>query len=175
MPGTADRLRFAVAGEQENGRDAVYRFDRDVRDFDVTDLRTTLPEEMDLFAGYRAFGYNQQRDLMGKLTFLPTPAAKLNLLVIDYQRLRQPFDFDYLLVGFDPFRAPAVNSIADTIALIGRRNYRDVVQGSIRADRRLIGLTVNHHRLLGPAALKPRRRQVAPGAVRRCRAREEHE
>src|SRR5688500_2667954 len=137
VPGTADKLRFVVAGQQQNGADAVYEFDQDVYDFDNIPTSGLIPEQLDLFSGWRPLGFDQQRDVFGKLTLLPTSTSKLNLTVIDYSRDRQTFDFDYLLAGFDPLTAPAVNSFLDTLGLAGFRNYRDIVQGSIRAERQL--------------------------------------
>lgn len=139
IPGTGNRVRFMVSGQQGNGADGVYRFDQDV--FDAERIRSVAPrpEELDLFAGWRALGFDRTNMILGKLTVLPTGEAttKLNLSILDYTRGRQPADFDYLLTGFDPFTAPAVNSREDTLALAPFRGYRDVVLGSIRADRRL--------------------------------------
>ena len=138
VPGTAEKLRFVVAGQQSNGADAVYEFDDDTYDYDNIPNGGLIPEQLDLIAGWRALGYDQQRDIFGKLTFLATQTSKLNLTFIDYGRDRQSFDFDYLLSGFDPLAAPSVNSFIDTLGLGGGfRAYRDIVQGSIRAERRL--------------------------------------
>ena len=137
IPATGDRLRFVLAGQNKSGADNVYQFDNST--YDVENIPTVglRPEELDLYSGWRAFGYDQERSVFGKLTFKPVSQTTVNASFIDYSRDRQRFDFDFLLSGFDPFRAPAVNSLADTLSLAGFRNYRDIVQGSIRADRRL--------------------------------------
>lgn len=137
IPGTAEKVRFAVAGQQQNGADAVYEFDNDFFDFDNVVTSGIPAEPLDLFTGWRPLGFDQQRDIFGKITVLPTNSTRLNFTVIDYGRDRQTFDFDYLLAGFDPFTAPTVNSFLDTLGLAGWRNFRDIVQGSIRAERQL--------------------------------------
>ncbi|HKG93172.1 MAG TPA: TonB-dependent receptor, partial [Gemmatimonadaceae bacterium] len=138
IPGTANRVRFAVAGQTTNGRDGVYEFDQSFTDPDHLSSRTLTPEFRDLVPGWRAFGYDAERDIVGKLTFLLTQNAtsKLNLTAIDYNRQRKPFDFDYLLTGFDALRAPTVNSLVDTLSF-QNSSYTDVVQGSINVDRAL--------------------------------------
>jgi outer membrane receptor protein involved in Fe transport len=137
IPATNNKLRFVLAGQNKSGADNVLEFDQDV--YDADNLRTIglLPEQLDLFPGWRALGYDQERSIFGKLTFQPMNQTTINGTVIDYSRDRQRFDFDYLLAGFDPFRSPSVNTQADTLALAGFRGYRDIVAGSIRAERRL--------------------------------------
>jgi len=137
VPGTASKLRFVVAGQQQSGSDAVYEFDNDVSDFDRQGSRLSTPKELDVFSGWRAFGYDNQHDIFGKLTFNATSGTKLNFTVIDYERQRRPFDFDYLLVGFNPLDSRGVNSLQDTLGIAGFLQYQNVVQGSIRADRQL--------------------------------------
>ena len=137
IPATGDRLRFVLAGQNKSGADNVFQFDNDIYDVDHLRAVGLQPEQLDLFPGWRALGYDQERSVFGKLTFKPVSQTTVNASFIDYSRDRQRFDFDYLITGFDPFRAPSVNSFADTLALAGFRSYRDIVQGSIRADRRL--------------------------------------
>ena len=139
IPGTAEKLRFVVAGQNSSGANSVLQFDNDVYDIDNIRPVGLLPNELDLYPGWRALGFDQQRDLLAKLTFLPTAnsATRINLSFLDYSRERQSTDFDYLITGYDPFSAPTVNSLADTLRLGGFRNSRDIMQGSIRADRRL--------------------------------------
>jgi outer membrane receptor protein involved in Fe transport len=138
IPGTNNRLRFSVAGQTTGGRDRVLEFDQSYTDPDHISGLNLTPEFRDLIPGWRAFGYDTERDIVGKLTFLLTQNAtsKLNLTAIDYNRQRKPFDFDYLLTGFDALKAPTVNSLVDTLAL-QNSSYTDVVQGSINVDRAL--------------------------------------
>jgi outer membrane receptor protein involved in Fe transport len=137
IPGTTNKLRFLLSGQLQNGADDVYEFDNDVTDFDRQNSAFLQPEQLDLFPGWRAGGFDQIRDIFGKLTFQPTATSKLNLAVLDYGRSRQNFDFDYLLVGFDPFAAPSVNSLTDTLGLAGFRNYRDVAQYATKVNHQL--------------------------------------
>ena len=142
VPGTAERLRFLVAGQTQSGHDAVYEFDRDVASSSRSQVfeRFNQPNALDLFPGWRAFGFDQETNIFGKLTFDVTPESKISVSVLDYERQRRPFDFDYLFAGFDPLRAPAVRTIEDTLGVLGFASfgsYQGVVQGSIRADRRL--------------------------------------
>jgi outer membrane receptor protein involved in Fe transport len=148
IPGTADRLRFAVAGQLESGAESVYQFDDDVYDFDNPPplTRQNPPYQLDLFNGWRAGGYNQDRQLFGKLNFLPTSSTKLGFTYINAVRARQPFDLDYALTGFDPLAVRGVNSLVDTLGLAaGAQPFRvvqDVVQASNRGTRNLYALSL---------------------------------
>lgn len=141
IPGTSNKLRFMLSGQQRNKADAVLDFDNDIFDPQSNATRSNPPLALDLFPGWRAFGYDQMRDVTAKLTFLPAANTRINVVGIDYDRQRKPFDFDYLLTGFDPLAAPTVNTRTDSILVAGSRNYRDVVQGSIRAKRRFLAAT----------------------------------
>lgn len=143
VPGTTDRIRFLIAGQYSSGADQVFEFDDDVQRSQAGRARTAFnaPIAGDLFPGWRASGYDNEHNIIAKTTFNITPSSKLNLSFIDYERQRQPFDFDYLLVGFDPLRAPAVQTLQDTLGVLGLRNRQDVVQGSIRAERQLYWAT----------------------------------
>jgi outer membrane receptor protein involved in Fe transport len=145
VPGTNNRLRFMLAGRTTSGADRVLEFDNEVYDFSNPPNISNPPHSLDLFPGWRAFGYNAVRDLFGKFTFLATPTAKLNLSYAVYQRQRLPFDFDYLLTGFNPLTSPGIRTLTDTLAVgsgsvgnpQGLARYQDIVQGSIQADREL--------------------------------------
>lgn len=141
IPGTANRVRFMVSGQQRQSADAVYEFDNDVYDYSSNSTRFNAPIGLDLFPGWRAFGYDQQRDLIGKLTFLPTANTRLNVVAVDYTRQRKPFDFDFLLTGFDVLGAPAITNRVDSLLVAGNQTYRNIVQGSIDVDRRFYGAT----------------------------------
>ena len=149
VPFTDRKLRFMVAGRQERGRDAVLEFDNDV--FDPSsrpDANTDPflgPNFMDLYPGWRAFGFNTRRDVFAKLTWVISPRTHVGFSVIDYQQQRLPFDFTYLLTYDDPLASPAIDNTADSVAVIGNRtgsriaplDFHRVVQGSIDAQRRL--------------------------------------
>ena len=142
IPGTSDRLRFLLAGQTQNGADRVLEFDENV--FQARQVGQRLPLAQDLFPGWRAFGYDTQHDIFGKLTIIPTTTSKLNLMVVDYERQRQPFDFDYALGGFDVLSSPVLRTLEDSLAVFPStpdRDYAGLVQGSIRAQRRLYGAT----------------------------------
>lgn len=147
VPGSNERLRFMVAGRTSSGSDRVLEFDNDVANFTNPATRASAPDAQDLFTGQRAFGYDQTRDIFGKLTLRVTPTAKLHFSVVSYQRQRLPFSFEYLYAGYDLLSAPAIQTLTDTLSVTGGRggpgvdqglnNFQNIVQGSIRADRTL--------------------------------------
>ena len=144
VPGTSDKLRFMFAGQQTNGRDRVLEFDNDVSQFSTRrDPSLRAPLGLDLISGLRAFGYDRQRDVTGKLTFLPTPTSTISVTAINYNRQRQRFDFDYLLTGFDPLTAGGVKTLEDSIGLLQGRNleFGNIAQGSIEAERTLYSVS----------------------------------
>ena len=140
IPGTANRLRFMVSGQQRQSADAVQEYDDDVRDFTLPTQPTGAPYGRDLFPGWRAFGYDQQRDLVGKMTFLPSNSTRINVLALDYSRQRRPSDFDFNLVGFNTLSAPAVDNRIDSL-LVGGVGNETIIQGSIDVGRRFYGAT----------------------------------
>jgi outer membrane receptor protein involved in Fe transport len=152
VPGTSNRLRFMLAGRTTSGADRVLEFDSDIYNFSDPPRQLNAPHPLDLFPGWRAFGYNQVRDLFGKFTFLATPTAKLNVSYAVYQRQRLPFDFDYLFTGFNSLGAPAIRNVVDSLAVSGGSvgnpqglaRYQDIVQGSIRADREMLVARWDH-------------------------------
>jgi len=152
IPGTADKLRFLLAGRTSDSADRVLQFDNEVYDYSNPPTFTNAPHALDLFQGWRAFGYNSERDLFGKVTLYVRPAAKLAVSYANYQRQRQPFDFDYLLTGFDPLTSPAIQTLVDTLAVgggsvgnpQGLSRYQDIVQGSLRVDRDLFSVRWDH-------------------------------
>ena len=103
IPGL-ENLRFAISGEENNQNNRVYEFDDDVYNpYRLTpEYGFSQPLSQDLVPGWRSFGYNNYRDLVGKLTWHVSPTAKLNGTVIDYNRQYQPFLFDLLLAEGDP-------------------------------------------------------------------------
>jgi outer membrane receptor protein involved in Fe transport len=159
VPGTANKLRFLVAGRNTTGADRVLEFDDDVtrasgRAPDKPPLESN-PLLLDLYPGWRAFGYDNIRDLTGKLTYYVTPTAKLSVTGIRYERQRLPYDFDWMLTGFFPLDAPAVDNLEDSLAVglgggqvvrpqLGAARFYDVVQGSIFAERTLYSARWDH-------------------------------
>ncbi len=152
IPATGNRLRFMFAGRTQSGSDGVYNFDDEIANPTDPFLGNNPPRANDLFPGWRSFGYNHQRDLIGKLTYYLRPTMKLNLWATKYERQRLPFDFDYLLTGFDPLTGASITSLADTLAVGGsnlgtaggQRRFNDVVQGSINVDREVFTARWDH-------------------------------
>lgn len=149
VPGTSNKLRFMVAGRQQRSADQVLEFDNQVADPSTapTDNATPFlgPNFVDMWPGWRAFGYNNLRDVFGKLTYVFKPNLKLGLSIVDQQQQRQPFDFTYLPTYGDPLASPVIDTYADTVAIIGNRwgsrvapfDFQKVVEGSVNAGRRL--------------------------------------
>ena len=152
IPGTGNALRFMVAGRNQNGADRVLEFDDDITNFSNPRGGFNTPHPLDLFPGWRAFGYDNEWDVIGKLTYYFQPTLKLSVTAIKYQRERLPFDFDYLLTQFDPLTAPAVQNVEDSLRVAGGNvgtagglgNFNNVVQGSIRVDRELFSARWDH-------------------------------
>jgi hypothetical protein len=168
IPGTSQRLRFMAAGRLSSGADRVLEFDDDVARAsgappDKPPFEAN-PLARDLFPGHRAFGYDNISDLTGKLTYYFTPTAKLSVEGIRYERQRLPFDFDWMLNGFFPLEAPAVDNLDDSLSAagggiitqpqLGSAQTYDVVQGSIFAERTLFAAKWDH--TLGRWAYKAR-------------------
>ena len=149
VPGTGERLRFLLAGRNQSGSDAVLEFDNDVFSFSNPPTGSNQPLARDLISGWRAFGYDNERDVFGKLTLLVTPRAKLSASWANYQRQRLPFDFDWIENGFNALETPAVTNLVDSLGVsandaLGTTDYMDVVQGSIRVDRDYYALRWDH-------------------------------
>lgn len=154
VPGSQNRLRFMVAGRNSTSSDRVLEFDTDVTNFTNPSGGTTAPDGLDLYPGWRAFGFDQERDLFGKLTLRVTPTAKLTYEGMSYQRQRLPFSFEYLYTGFNALGAPSVVTLTDTLNVAGGlggagggaglASFRNVVQGSVRADRTVHSVRWDH-------------------------------
>jgi len=104
VPGTANKLRFMVSGRESRQANRVLDFDDEINDpaFAQPEFGEIQPNNLDLLRGERAFGFNHNRDIFGKMTFLATPTAKLNVTAVDFQRQSQPFFFNQLLSTVDP-------------------------------------------------------------------------
>ena len=106
VPATQNRLRYMVAGRQRSGSARVLEFDDNVYNprADIRDENQNFQSQYDLFPGFRAFGFDNQRDVIAKTSFYFTPLTKASFTFIDYQRQSQPFVFDWQQTGFDAFR-----------------------------------------------------------------------
>lgn len=156
VPGLANRLSFVVSGREERKADAVFRFDNDI--FVPSQRRTTDafpaggPNFRDVFPGLRGFGFNNQRQMFGKLTFRFTPAMKLNVTLLDNQNQRKPFDPQYISTYGNVLRSPAARTPEDSAVFIGNLtgyrlaalDFERVVQSSINAGQRLYGARLSH-------------------------------
>lgn len=154
VPGTSDNLRFLFAGRSQGGAERVLEFDDDIFDPSNPPVGLNTPNVRDVFAGWRAFGFDDQQQLYGKLTYLFTPQSKLSLSVINDQRQFQRFDFDFLLTGFDPRSGDSVDSAADSLffeAAEGSAPFQDVALGSVAADRTLF--VASYNQVLGRSVM----------------------
>ncbi|MHC5035452.1 MAG: TonB-dependent receptor, partial [Planctomycetota bacterium] len=146
VPGTGEKLRFVLAGRMSSRADRVLEFDQEV----YNPLQTTpeygfnQPHTLDIQPGWRAMGYDQKRDIFGKLTYYFRPTAKLSVLAVDYQRQRQAADFQWQLNAFDAvskcvsvYGAGAVD-VCNSVYGFGRTaNYRNLAMHTYRLDRSL--------------------------------------
>lgn len=146
VPGTRQKLRFMVSGQQDYGPMRTLEFDDDV--FDPTNPPTEPngPFPLDLRPGWQSFGFDVTRNAIGKLSYHVTPAAKLSASVLTYRRQSQSFDNDWQFAGFDPL--DVVNTPEDS-AFYGPeftywRNFQHIVQGSVNQDRDLYVLRWDH-------------------------------
>ena len=149
VPGTSDKLRFMVTGRQERQADAVFEFDDDIFNPSSRAVTGEAPPGQasirDLTPGWRAFGYNNTRQVLGKLSYLVTPTSRFSVTLLDNQRQRKPFDPQYLSAGVDALNSAGVQNAADSVAfqnnLIGSirspLGYERLVQNSIASNQRL--------------------------------------
>jgi outer membrane receptor protein involved in Fe transport len=106
IPGTADKLRYLVAGRTSGNASRVLKFDDKVYNprADERDENQNFQSTHDLFPGYRAFGFSSVRDALAKVSYYFTPTAKLNLTGVDMAVQSQPYSFDWVQTGFDAFK-----------------------------------------------------------------------
>ncbi|MEN8376854.1 MAG: TonB-dependent receptor, partial [Gemmatimonadota bacterium] len=159
VPGTQNKVRFMVSGRESRRANRVLDFDDEVFNplFTQPELGDIQPNRRDLLTGERSFGFNHSRDIFGKLTFLVTPTAKLNLTAIDFQNQSQNFFFSLLLSAQDPVSACVETN--DDFELCEAQfdgstqpggAFADITQGSIDADGELLIAEWSHS--LGSAA-----------------------
>jgi outer membrane receptor protein involved in Fe transport len=148
VPGTQEKLRFAVSARENHGASRVLEFDDEAFDprFRQPELGFAQPNQLDLWQGWRSFGFDEFRDITAKLTILPTPTAKLNATIINYQRQTQPFLFDLLLTEGDPV-LECIDLYGDAEMCnkaYGGSRFDDVAPGSVKLDRSLYILRWDH-------------------------------
>lgn len=141
VPGTQERLRFALSGRESRGSSRVMEFDDQAFDpkFTTPEFGFLQPHSLDLWEGWRSFGFDDTRDIIGKMTFQFSPTAKLNGTFIDYQRQTRPFLSDLLLLEADPVTA-CTNLYGDTELCnkaYGGSRFGNFAPGSVRQDRRI--------------------------------------
>ncbi len=101
VPATNEKLRFVVAGRTQNEALRVLEFDNSIFNPIQVDTFSRGDDAQDILPGWRAMGFDQERDLFGKLTYLFTPTTKLSAGVIDYERSRMNVPFDWMFTGFN--------------------------------------------------------------------------
>lgn len=146
VPGTSERLRFMVSGREARAAARVLEFDDVVFDprFAQPELGPIQPNALDIVPGWRAFGFDHDRDLFGKVTFLASPAAKLNITAVESHSQSEPFLFTNLLTQIDPVFAcqqrlgdlQLCQAQYDGSTQSGNA-IADVVSSSIEAERNL--------------------------------------
>ncbi|MBC7789181.1 MAG: TonB-dependent receptor, partial [Anaerolineae bacterium] len=144
IPGTSDKVRYAVSGQIEYGASRVLEFDDQVNSFNRQQTFDELPPQvLDIIPGFRAFGGRENQQIVGKLTFVPSARSgtKLNVNAIIQERANQGYDRRFLLAAAgDPLTL--ASSILDSLGLLASRGFRDLVQGSVRDETRLYGATL---------------------------------
>lgn len=100
VPATNEKLRFLFSGRTSGSARQVLEFDDQIYNPFETDTISRQPYQADLYRGWRALGFQSQRDVLGKLTYYVTPSAKLNLGYIGFAATAQTLPFDWMLTGF---------------------------------------------------------------------------
>ena len=146
VPGTSEKLRFMASARQERQADDVFEFDEDIYTSSVVGLEPEPgggPNLLDVFPGWRGFGFNNTRQAFGKLSYLFTPTAKLSFTFLNNQKQRMPFDPQYLLTYGDPLAGARTN--ADSLIFLNNptgyrvppTGFNRVVQNSIDSRQQL--------------------------------------
>ena len=149
VPGTQQKLTFMFSGREERQADKLYEYDDEIF---VPHLMPTTeaepaggPNFRDIFPGFRAFGYNNKRQVFGKLAYKFTPTMKFGLTLLDNENQRKPFDNQYLSTYGRVLESPAASTSEDSAVYIGNLtgyrlngvDFERVVQSSIQANQRL--------------------------------------
>ena len=157
VPGVGERLSFVLSGREERQADAVYEYDDDIfvpsqRGTNTSGWFSGEPNLRDVFPGLRGFGFNNQRQMFGKLTFRFTPTMKLNVTVLDNENQRKPFDPQYQSTYGNVLESPGARTPEDSAVFIGNLtgyrlgplDFQRVVQSSINASQRLYVARLAH-------------------------------
>ena len=156
VPGTANKMTFMFSGREERQADAVYEYDNDIF---VPHLMPTTealppggPNYRDIFAGFRSFGFDNSRQVFGKLAYKFTPTMKLGITLLDNENQRKPFDNQYLTTYGRVLGSDAAKTPEDSAVYIGNLtgyrlngvDFERVVQSSIQANQRLFAGRFEH-------------------------------
>jgi len=100
VPATNNKLRFVVSGRSTGGASQVNQYDNKIYDPFLSDTISRSINSGDLLSGWRAQGYNSERDAFGKLTYLFGPTTKLSVSAIHYENAHMNVGFDWGLMGY---------------------------------------------------------------------------
>ena len=156
VPGTSDRMTFMFSGREERQADAVYEYDDDI--FIPSQRPTTDaepaggPNFRDIFPGFRSFGYDNSRQVFGKLAYKFTPTMKLGVTLLDNENQRKPFDNQFLTTYGHVLGSPSASTPEDSAVYIGNLtgyrlngvDFERVIQSSINATQRLYAARFEH-------------------------------
>lgn len=168
VPGFDGRVRWMFAGRQSTGAQRALEFDDQINNpfVNPADPRGNTAQAFDLFRGWRGVGFNQQRDLYGKLTTKFSPTTTLNVGAIAYEREFQDYNPAWVLTGYDMVDAcrnayPEAGDYCDRVYGLGSpQRWEDVIgagasafqtnkysiQGSTRNTRSLLWASFNQTR-----------------------------
>ena len=148
VPGTGDRLRFMFSGRQNYGPDRVLEFDDDVFRGGITpnDPSPNPPHALDVEGGWRAVGFDNERDALLKGTFFVSPTARISGSWLTYQRQSKTYDFRWQFAGIDPL---AFQETEEDSAWYGGpstriRSTQFLQQNSVKQERDLYVLRWDH-------------------------------
>lgn len=156
VPGTSNKMTFMFSGREERQADAVFEYDQQIF---VPHLMPTTeaepaggPNYRDIFPGFRAFGFDNSRQVFGKLAYKFTPTMKIGITLLDNENQRKPFDNQYLTTYGHVLGSPSANTPEDSAVYIGNLtgyrlngvDFERVVQSSIQANQRLYAGRFEH-------------------------------
>ena len=160
VPATSEKLRFVVAGRVQNEALRVLEFDDLIFNPFQVDTFSRGDASQDIIPGWRAMGYQQQRDMFGKLTYLFTPTAKLSAGIIDFERQRMNVPFDWMFTGFNMAES-CVNAYQGKYGSeINVRDVCDTFYGydQVNSTGRVVDGTLAGYQYTNPAVITQRRR-----------------
>jgi hypothetical protein len=123
VPSTKNKMTFMFSGREERAPDAVLKYDNSIfvpRFQESTEaLPANGPNFRDVFPGFRAIGFDNDRQAFGKLAYKFTPDMKLGVTFLDNENERKPFDNQYLTTYGKVLQSPAATTQADSSVFIG--------------------------------------------------------